>query len=166
VKKTNEDTGVNISPPSIVVHREANEHHVKIDWIAVPEDAVQNAYAEVLTHDSGFNPFTLADQMILAAKGQPGAVFAVKAGALDLPLVIKFENNSLFLGSLESSPDAFGSLEGPDGDGDEDDQTNYIPGTPAVESVVKKLLSTPEQITELSWEEAEKIALDILGEDK
>jgi hypothetical protein len=130
-----------------------DEHHIELGWAETDEMTLHDLFFELVPAATlssighgEVNIYTLCDQMIAAAKAQPDSVFAVRAGAVDLPLYLKFSSaeQKLLVGA-ESSPsgEGFSSVIGVDGDNDEDDEEDggklNAPGEP-VESTVSRLL--------------------------
>lgn len=156
-------------------HPDGIEYHGDVKWSPMDEDeflaanspkAVLNEPATSGGDRSGYDQaahLNLAHQFLDAAKQQPGVAFGFTAERPGRPLaLIKWEDGKLWIGS-GIDPESFASVDGNDGDNDEDDLAVYPTGGTKEESKDVRGLVNRILREDIAESEADEIAMKLLG---
>lgn len=161
----------------VTVKPEEIERQGDIDWVAYSAEEISSRFEEYIpaSDDMRDDQYTMIDQFLGAAEGQPGVTFGFRAGESLTPVLLKYEDGEFFLGTV-SPTSAFTGITGNDGDADVDDLSVYpsAGSTSAsrnearkdirkVKGIVESLLSPSKGKTkDLSEAEVDRIALSLL----
>jgi|ERR1035437_1691096 hypothetical protein len=151
---------------------EASEHNGEIEWEETNETELkQSFFASDELDLNGPHEYTLLNQFMDAAKGQPGVAFGFQAATkppayMVAPVILKFEDGKFYLGQ-NTAEDSFAGVDGNDGDADEDDLAIYPVGMGEAKAKNKRKNVTAiveSLLKELTEDDADSIAYSLLNE--
>lgn len=106
------------------------ERHSTIEWEAIGtgDDLFEALYDlfGVLKLGQGDMTDTVRYALLTASQNE-GKPILVKLEDIQVPMAFMYKDNTLYIGEISSNPDHVGPVEGPDGDGDDDDMASESP---------------------------------------